>query len=432
MTRAELPSPLHPLEAPLPAELTGRNLGWLSAYRRHPVFSPAWARGRVRTGLALGGLFYLLLVAAAFTTSDDLRPLGGMVTLAAFLFVPLVAGPWAGVWVRRRGWPPRQEWAGLLAALVLVSAGSGLLQWTMGEPIRQWAAERTGTLDETGRPKRLQMIIGIHVTEVDSEGPPRRIDRRAEVAQARDAALTGFFLAGGFGLWGWVRERRALLDLHHERELARAETLRQQAEMRLSVLAAQVEPHFLFNTLAGVRSAIATDPGRASDLVDRLATYLRATIPQLREDGRTDSTVARQAEVVRAYLALMTARLPRLSVDIDVPAELAEARCPPLMLLSLVENAVKHGVELKIGPARIAFRVRRRDTEDGPMLELTVEDDGVGFGDAAAGGGIGLTNIREQLRHLYAGRGALELRNREGGGVQATLRLPLQFDHEPV
>ncbi|HRD98472.1 MAG TPA: histidine kinase, partial [Rubrivivax sp.] len=88
--------------------------------------------------------------------------------------------------------------------------------------------------------------------------------------------------AGGAALWGWRRERAALAALAQSRELARAQAQRREAEMRLSVLAAQVEPHFLFNTLAGVRSAIATDPPRASEMIDRLVDYLRAAIPRLR------------------------------------------------------------------------------------------------------------------------------------------------------
>jgi hypothetical protein len=132
----------------------------------------------------------------------------------------------------------------------------------------------------------------------------------------------------------WPRWREA-------RELAQAQAQRREAELRLSVLAAQVEPHFLFNTLAGVRSAISTDPARASDMVDRLADYLRAAIPRLRSDGGAQATLGSQLDIVRAYLGLMAARMPRLHFDIDVPTELLAAACPPLMLISLAENAVQ-------------------------------------------------------------------------------------------
>src|SRR5206468_758375 len=167
---------------------------------------------------------------------------------------------------------------------------------------------------------------------------------------ARDNGLRGllaFSLGGGFALRGWQTERNALAALAQERALAQAHAQRREAELRLSVLAAQVEPHFLFNTLAGVRSAIATDPARASEMIDRLVEYLRAAIPRLRSDGSAQATVGAQFDIVRAYLALMAARMPRLSYAIDAAPGLLQAHCPPLMLISLAENAVKHGVEMK-------------------------------------------------------------------------------------
>jgi LytS/YehU family sensor histidine kinase len=193
--------------------------------------------------------------------------------------------------------------------------------------------------------------------------------------------------------------------------------------LRLSVLAAQVEPHFLFNTLAGVRSAIATDPARASDMVDRLTAYLRAAIPRLRSDGAAAATLASQAEIVRAYLALMQARMPRLTFQVDVPADLAQLPFPPLMLISLAENAVKHGVEPKMGPAAITLSAAR-DAQG--RLAVTVADDGVGFGGATAGSGLGLSNLRERLHQLYKGRAELTLKARSDGGVAATLAIPLE------
>jgi LytS/YehU family sensor histidine kinase len=248
--------------------------------------------------------------------------------------------------------------------------------------------------------------------------------------------LGGFGQAAGDGgqrtleharlLVGWRRERAALAALAREQALAQAQAARREAELRLSVLAAQVEPHFLFNTLAGVRSAIATDPARASEMVDRLVDYLRAAIPRLRSDGSAEATVGAQFEAVRAYLALMAARMPRLAFEVQAPPELLDARCPPLMLLSLAENAVKHGVEMKLGPARIDVVARR--AHDG-RLEITVADDGVGFGGSTAGSGLGLANIRERLQQLHGEAAALTLKARPEGGVAATLALPLEFAH---
>jgi LytS/YehU family sensor histidine kinase len=236
-------------------------------------------------------------------------------------------------------------------------------------------------------------------------------------------ALLAFLLAGGLALRGWRREIDGLAALERERALAAAQAARREAELRLSVLAAQVEPHFLFNTLAGVRSAIATDPARASDMIDRLVDYLRASIPRLRGDQAAQATVGAQFEIVRAYLALMASRMPRLAFELEADAELRQARFPPLMLISLAENAVKHGVEMKIGPARVTLRAAR--TDDG-RLAVTVEDDGVGFGASAAGSGLGLTNIRERLAQLYGDAATLVLKARVGGGVAATITVPLE------
>jgi LytS/YehU family sensor histidine kinase len=214
-----------------------------------------------------------------------------------------------------------------------------------------------------------------------------------------------------------------LVELAREKALAEAQAQRREAELRLSVLAAQVEPHFLFNTLAGVRSAIHGDPARASDMIDHLVAYLRAAIPRLRHDGSAQATVGGQFETLRAYLGLMAARMPRLSWSVQAPEALLAAQCPPLMLISLVENAVKHGVEPKLGPAHI--RVSAERTGDG-RLALTVEDDGVGFGHSSAGTGLGLANVRERLAQLHGEQASLALRARPEGGVQATLTVPLE------
>jgi LytS/YehU family sensor histidine kinase len=235
------------------------------------------------------------------------------------------------------------------------------------------------------------------------------------------------WLGGASALWGWRRERAGLASLQREQALRQAQTARREAELQLSVLAAQVEPHFLFNTLAGVRSAIDTDPGRASVMVDRLVDYLRASIPRLRSDGSAQATLGGQLEMVQAYLGLMAARMPRLRYSVDAAPELLAVACPPWMLISLVENAVKHGVEPKIGPAHIQVSARRNAAGG---LDISVADDGVGFGGDAgnastSGTGLGLANIRTRLQQMYAGRGGLALAARSGGGVTATITLPV-------
>jgi LytS/YehU family sensor histidine kinase len=124
---------------------------------------------------------------------------------------------------------------------------------------------------------------------------------------------------------------------------------------------------------------------------------------------------------VRAYLALMATRMPRLRFDVQMPTALLDRPFPPWLLITLAENAVKHGVEPKIGPAQV--RVSAEATADGG-LAVTVADDGVGFGGSTSGSGLGLANIRGRLQQMFGGQAGLQLAARPGGGVAATITLP--------
>ncbi|MFM2120538.1 MAG: hypothetical protein RL722_2006 [Pseudomonadota bacterium] len=446
------------LHQPLPGELAGRGQGWFTTYRRYPVYSRPWARGRLRLiGLVLG-LFFGFIGLALWRVDAQDRPYGVVLQLAIMLALPALIGPWAATWVRERHWPEAREWRALQAVMLLCLGGVlGFVHWG-AEPLKQWVAEQTGNLNPDGSRRRVALSVGVNLVTPEELAAARSTGQapRAAADLARQTAgsveqapgsatpqpaptglesLPSFellvyaaavwLLAGGAGLAGWKRERAGLRRLARERELAQAQARRREAELQLSVLAAQVEPHFLFNTLAGVRSAIVGDPARATEMVDRLVDYLRASIPRLRSDGSAQATVAGQLDIVRAYLGLMVARMPRLSVTVDAQPGLLERPCPPWMLISLVENAVKHGVEPKLGPAHIA--VQARAGADGGLV-LEVLDDGVGFAASPAsdraGSGLGLVNIRERLAQLHGGRAALRLTARPGGGVCAAIELP--------
>ena len=430
-----MPDPLAiDLEQPLPVELTGNTHHWFSRYRRYPVFSRAWARGRLiswSTGL---GLLLLMMAAVLAYYAEPERLPAGVAEMLLLVGTPMWVGPWLAGQVRRRHWPAGREQAGLwLAVLATVVLMQVFVEFG-AEPLKQRISEWTGNVDDQGKRRQVVMSIGVAISESERSEPAlpgpagsgRKVGSASPVNQASNLILA-FWMAGGVALFGWRRERAGLQALQAKRELDEAQARRREAELRLSVLAAQVEPHFLFNTLAGVRSAIHSDPPRASEMIDRLVDYLRASIPRLRSDGSAQATVAAQFELVRAYLALMSARMPRLHYTIALPDDLRQARCPPLMLISLAENAVKHGVEMKVGPCHVELRAARGANGE---LALSVLDDGVGFGASQAGTGLGLTNIRERLAQLYPGRASLVLKSRPEGGVAATITLPLEHAHD--
>lgn len=418
------------LDAPLPAELAGRHQGWFTRYRRWPVFSGPWMRQRWPRVALVALIVYALLFAPPVLFGRPPGtpvPAGTLLQIALELLLPLTLGPWLAWQVRRRGWPAAREQRGLLAAIGLAVACTLGFSVLGGEPLKQWIAERQGLVDASGRRQPVILALGVSVT---LPGQPARDlteagARSPESVTVRLAltAMIAFWLAGGAALWTWRREREGLAALARERELASAQAARREAELRLSVLAAQVEPHFLFNTLAGVRSAIATDPARASEMIDRLVDYLRAAIPRLRSDGHVQATLGAQLDIVRAYLGLMATRMPRLQWQLQVGDDLLAAQFPPLMLISLAENAVKHGVERKIGPARVELVAR---VDEAGRLAVSVRDDGPGFQPDGGGSGIGLANIRERLAQLYPGEAELQLKARAEGGVEATITLPLE------
>ncbi|MYM39060.1 sensor histidine kinase [Duganella qianjiadongensis] len=210
------------------------------------------------------------------------------------------------------------------------------------------------------------------------------------------------------------------LNAHHQADEESME--RRVVEARMAALQAQVEPHFLFNTLALIGQLIETDPPQAARIHQNLIDYLRATLPQMRAAGA--GTLGRQIEMSRAYLAIMQARMgARLAVSIDVPQEMQSATFPVMTLQILIENAIKHGLEPKIAGGRIDIRA----SVDQGVLQVDVLDDGVGFNLHAADG-IGLANVRERLRILYGNRAQLVLEAPLTGGTRASVRLPYAPD----
>jgi hypothetical protein len=212
-------------------------------------------------------------------------------------------------------------------------------------------------------------------------------------------------------------------------ELLRRESLRRLAveqqltNTRLTALRQQIEPHFLFNTLATVRRLHQTEPDAGAAMLANFIDYLRRVLPML---DRSEVPLRDEIHLVQAYLAVIQVRMSgRLMASFDVPGALQGARVPPLAVATLVENAVKHG----LAPRSSGGSIHVTAAVHGTLLELAVVDDGVGLqADAGGGTGIGLYNVRARLATLHGTRGSLQVQANMPSGVCARIRLPLVLE----
>ncbi|MGZ9074978.1 MAG: sensor histidine kinase [Burkholderiaceae bacterium] len=214
------------------------------------------------------------------------------------------------------------------------------------------------------------------------------------------------------------KTRLANAEAESERERAKAVELQRQAiDAQLRSLQAQIEPHFLFNTLANVVSLIDTAPDKARLMLERLIELLRASLAASRSER---TTLGQETALIAAYLDILRIRMgERLSYSIDVPPELLDVSIPPLSLQPLVENSIKHGLEPKLegGSVRLSARAA-----DGALL-LDVEDDGLGFSPRAVTG-VGLTNLRDRMTSLYGAKARLVVEEL-ARGTRVRMTIPL-------
>ncbi len=189
-------------------------------------------------------------------------------------------------------------------------------------------------------------------------------------------------------------------------------------QANLRALQAQIEPHFLFNTLANVVGLIHPQPDTAKLMLEKFIAYLRATLATTREQ---ETTLGREFALMGDYLAILQIRMgTRLDVTFDLPIDLAAHRLPSMLLQPLVENAIMHGLEPKIEGGNLILRA----AHEGEMLRIDVIDTGLGF-NATASSGIGLQNVRERIEKLYAGKGTLAIEENRPCGTRIILRLPV-------
>jgi sensor histidine kinase YesM len=241
------------------------------------------------------------------------------------------------------------------------------------------------------------------------------------IAVALLAKVARWLVVGGLAYAIYVYQQRATQAAAqaHESGLQRVQLERQMTEARLQSLQAQIEPHFLFNTLANVHRLYQTEPGVGRKMLANFVAYLRAALPQMRCD---ETTLSREVELARAYLDVLQVRMgARLVFRLDVPDELGALPFPPLALSTLTENAIKHGLNPlpEGGTIEIRARVESR------RLSVEVADTGAGL-TQSGGSGAGLANLRARLAALYGSEASLSIRANEPRGIRVTIAVPLR------
>ncbi|HTY51025.1 MAG TPA: histidine kinase [Steroidobacteraceae bacterium] len=401
-------APAYALAEPLPADVIAPSADTLGGYRRYPVFSARWLRGRTLLIAPIVGGLGLVQSAEVGLVLHSWR----LFWLTAAVSPPIwilfvVAGPLLATLVRHRHWPLGVERTAISVAVAIGVAVS-------------FAGQQAANVfsSEVLLPPLKAAMPGFN-PQLWNKPAPQLVMLVLAVQVCLFAAL-----GGAVALLAYLREHRRWQGAQQARALAQLRRQKSESDLRLSVLQAQVEPHFLFNTLSSVHALIRQDPARAEATVEALVDHLRATMPRLRRSlDEALTTLAEQIEVCRSYLGVMQVRMgARLRWSIDLPPALAGCEFPPLLLISLVENAIKHGLEPRPQGGNLVISACV-DAGQQAQLAVSVTDDGVGLRPGAAGG-VGLANVRAQLEARYQGHASLTLRPRAAGGAIATIRIP--------
>lgn len=365
-----------------------------------------------------GVLLYSSTMAATVPTVEPTGPFPGMLgrrrlrlvlitsLVLSVLLLPSWEGPWAVLFVRM-----------VILGLLQLAVFGLFERWPRRLPawMARWVLQVAGVAIAVP----FAVAIAYSLTTFGDAVPwPRNEDR-----------LSGFAMITGLGLLltPWIAMTALYRHINGQAqrqalafELERSEYERDATETRLRLLQAQVEPHFLFNTLANVRELVDSGSPQASAVLGSLIVYLRAAVPCLHEPA---TTLAREVELVRAYLEVMHMRMPdRLQFTLHADEAALALQCPPTALLTLVENAVRHGIDPSEEGGRIDVRVRVRDGR----CHAEVVDTGVGLLQAGHGPGTGLPNLRERLRLAFGDDAQLRLLPLEPHGACAELEFPVR------
>lgn len=386
--------------------------------------------GLGRAGLTIVAVASLILSLNQTSQSMVARPFAEW--LGAFieaLWVNAVIGLailLAAVWARERyPRPGRAQYASVFAAVTVVTLLAALATdgriFLVALLAAVWVRHHPGRAQYAGAFIAVILaVIPVSLTYAPEAGGTSAVADpwlRAMMGIASDLtqhAVVGIVIAGAW-LYTCTEADHAAAIAQCAVDSARMDE--QTAEARLQMLEAQIEPHFLFNTLAHVRRLYETDHAAGARMLGNLEAYLAVALPQLRA---TDSTLGRELDHAKAYLEIQQIRMGRrLIYAIEVADALRDARLPPLMLLTLVENAIKHGLTPVPAGGRIDIRAR----VEGGGLRVEVADTGGGF-TRSGGGGAGLANIRARLAAQFGTEGSLSLALNSPCGVVATISLP--------
>ncbi len=382
---------------------------WRWGYQHFPVFSWTWWRGRLLI-FGLGALALTLMTGMGSLMDFDDNTAAIVMTLKfgvgvfGMIFFGATAMTLARENIANPMWQRVFVTVGLMVGLVCAVV---MDSWSSREIEQAFAAHSQSR----------QAIESMLAQQSESE------TRRWALIDALIVFGIYFWCAGGIAFIRYWREPGMMQRWQMQQELSQARADQHEAESRLSILQAQIEPHFLFNTLAAVKGVLRSEPDRAEAAIDDLVDYLRASIPRFNQQQQLASnSLSQQVTLCEKYLALMQLRMgERLRYKTLIESELESQAFPPLILISLVENAIKHGLEPKEHGGEVTIQI----TTEGTSLQIEVADSGIGLNadKPAHSSGLGLKNIRDQLKLLYPDRARLDLAANPAGGVTATITI---------
>jgi signal transduction histidine kinase len=301
-----------------------------------------------------------------------------------------------------------------IVALSILWVFGVLEQWPQrfGRPFSRWGWQLLGVV-------LVIPFAALLAYWVTTGGSPQLGTDELRMAGYKHLCFTALLFAPWIAVGAMIRQREEFArDQAASFELEKSELERKALDTRLRLLQAQVEPHFLFNTLANVQALVDAGSPQASSVLKSLIAYLRAAVPRMHEVG---TTLGQELELVRAYLELMQMRIPdRLQFALHIDPAANSLRCPPMTLLTLVENAVRHGIDPSEEGGRIVVDVWVRDGR----CQVRVTDSGIGLKSNTGGLGTGLSTLRERMQLAFGDEIKLQLTEVQPHGVCAELEFP--------